>query len=529
MVTVARIMGKRLKDAGIDCVFGVPGGEVLDLLEGFREEGIQFFLTRHETEAAFMAESYGCLTGKPGVCIGTLAPGATNLVTGVSQAYLDRAPLIAISGQLPVERLTTTTHQALNTLEVFQPITKWSQRVTSNNAWECVDKAIRCATSSYPGPVYLEIPSDVPKSEFCGRTLPYHRMQSKSVFAEQNQLQIAADVLGSAKKPLILAGLGAARACVGREVLALASKLNIPIMVTPKIKGLIAEDHPLFLGTIEMLGTNYLYKLIEESDLLVGIGFDAVELDRPWPADHVPMLHIDEFYNTNRYFPSDWDFAGCIKEIVRGITTLVEPRQLWADEEVTEAKRHLCELVHPSVEGLCPHHVIEAIRQVAPRNSYMASDVGAHKMAVGQLWQALEPKHFQMSNGLSSMGYGIPAAMAAKMIFPEAPSFAVIGDGGLGMFMGELETAVRYKLPIIVTVMSDRTLSLIEIGHQRRGYNPFGVYFNEIDYMALASAMHLKGMVLDDPADCINVYQEALDSDIPVLIEARINPAAYRV
>ena len=528
MTSVARTIGRRLKEAGLDYVFGVPGGEVLDLMQGFRQEGLRFILTRHETAAAFMADAHGYLTGKPGVCVATLGPGATNLVTGVTHALLDRSPVIAISGQLPVDRLTSATHQAIDLLSVFRPIAKWVQRVTPGNAGEVADKAVMMATDERPGPVYLEVPSDVPKQEFTGAALPTPAVRSEPVGISQGPFDLAVQAIARARKPLIVAGLGVKRHRANRELTALAEKLQIPVIVTPKAKGVMPEDHDLFIGTIEMLGTGYLYDLIQSSDLLIAAGFDAVELDRPWPAP-IPMVHIDVTPNVDRYFPSTWDLVGPIGQILSDIGTTLGPRSLWSPEVVEESRARLLQLARRSLDGLCPHQVLESIREVAPRETILATDVGAHKMATGQFWKAFEPGRFLMSNGLSSMAYGVPAALAAKLLNPDCPVMAVVGDGGFAMAMAELETAVREELPVVITVMSDETLSLIKMGHERRGYDPFGVDFNRLDYIALAAGLGVKGIILENPGDCRDVYREALESKVPVLVEARINAAAYRI
>lgn len=528
MTSVAQAIGRRLKEEGITYVFGLPGGEVLDLMQGFRREGLRFILTRHESAAAFMADAHGYLTGKAGVCLATLGPGATNLVTGVTHAYLDRSPVIAISGQLPVDRLTGATHQAIGLLDVFRPVTKWAHRVSPGNALEAVDKALLIATGERPGPVYLEMPSDVPKQEASGIVSRRAAVRGEPLGVSQGPFQLAVKAIAEAKKPLILAGLGVKRHNAHRELVALAEKLQVPVIVTPKAKGAMPEDHDLFIGTIEMLGTGYLYDLVQSSDLLIAVGFDAVELDRPWPAP-IPMVHIDAIPNIDRYFPSTWDLVGPIGQILSDVGSALGPLSAWSVEAVRASREKLFQLARRTLDGLCPHQVIDSIREVAPRETILATDVGAHKMATGQFWKAYDPGRFLMSNGLSSMGYGVPAALAAKLLYPECPVMALVGDGGFAMVMAELETAVREELPVVITVMSDQTLSLIKIGHERRGYEPFGVDFRPVDYLALAAGFGVKGIRLENPADCRDVYREALQSKVPVLVEAQINPLAYRI
>jgi len=528
MTSVARTIGNRLKQEGIDYVFGVPGGEVLDLMQGFRQEGLRFVLTRHETAAAFMADAHGYLTSRPGVCLATLGPGATNLVTGVSHAFLDRSPVIAISGQLPVDRLASATHQAIDLQDLFRPVTKWRHRVSPGNAFDVVDKAIAIATEERPGPVYLEVPSDVPRQEFTGDPVSRPTVRARARGVGGRAFDEAIQAIARAGRPLILAGLGVKRGSAHEELKAMAEKLCVPVIVSPKAKGAMPEDHDLFIGTIEMLGTDYLYELIQSSDLLIAVGLDAVELDRPWPAP-VPMVHIDALPNVDRYFPSNWDLIGPIKRTLLDIGRTLGSRSYWRTEAVRECRERLFRLTRGTVSGLCPHHVLDAMREVAPRETILATDVGAHKMAVGQYWKAYEPGRFLVSNGLSSMGYGVPAALAAKLLNPQCPVMAVVGDGGFGMSMAELETAVREDLPVVITVMSDQTLNLCRMGQERRGYDPFGVDFARLDYVALAAGFGVEGIVLDDPSDCRDAYRAALQKRVPVLVEARINGAAYHI
>ena len=352
-------------------------------------------------------------TGKPGVCLATLGPAATNLVTGVTQAYLDRSPVIAISGQLPEDRLASAPHQSVRLLDLFSPVTKWVQRVLPVNAQEVVSRAISVATEERPGPVYLEVPSDVPRRQYTGDLLP--RILSRTSTGEVDQ-NLLAEVLGAireAKKPLVLAGLGVKRQDAHHELLALAEKLGVPVIVTPKAKGVVPEDHDLLVGTIEMLGTSYLYEMIQACDLVIAVGLDAVELDRPW-SSQAPVIHIDVVPNLDHYFQSAWDLVGPMKRVLSMVESAVEPNGRWSWEPIRTYREELSQLVRPAMAGLCPHHVLDAMREVAPLDTILATDVGAHKMACGQYWEAYEPGRFLVSNGLSSMGYGLPAALAAN-------------------------------------------------------------------------------------------------------------------
>src|SRR5206468_3843709 len=392
-LTVANAIGDRLRASGVRHVFGHPGGEVVDLIEGFREAGLEFVLTRHETSAAFMADAMATASGIPGVCVGTLGPGATNLVTGVAQSFLDRSPVIALSGQLPADRYEITTHQKLDLRALFAPITKWQARVSPVNARDVIDRALRVALSPRRGPVYLEVPSDVPRQDARDRMSEVERVFYRGhVIAPVPMPAIDADAAGAAaqrirnsKKPLILAGMDANDEVIASRLVAFAEEWSIPVMDSPKSKGVFREDHPLFLGTIEMLGTQRLFELIDTCDLVFMIGFDPVEFDRDWTAP-ARVVHVNTVPNDARYYR--------------------------------------------------------------------------------QCWQAYGAKRFFMSNGLSSMGYGLPSAIGLKLLHRDRAVVCVVGDGGFAMTMAELETAARMELPVVCVVLADDALSQIKAGQE---------------------------------------------------------------
>src|SRR5882762_5521480 len=307
--TVARLVGECLRAAGVRYVTGHPGGEVVDLIEGFREAGLEFVLTRHETTAGFMAEAMASASGIPGVCVATLGPGATNLVTGVAQAYLDRAPLIAFTGQLPADRFEITTHQKLDLRALFTPITKWQARLTASNAADVTDRALRESLRPRRGPIFIEVPSDVPRQAATG---PHDAAPSRIVSRDANDVSAAVDrvaarrgaqLLRESERPVILAGMEANDNGTVGALRNLAEEWSIPVMVSPKAKGVFREDHPLFLGTIEMLGTARLYEYIDDSDLVLMIGFDPVEFDRDWRAG-ANVIHIGPLPDLDRQYDS---------------------------------------------------------------------------------------------------------------------------------------------------------------------------------------------------------------------------------
>src|SRR5438477_7601309 len=311
MSSVARLIGQRLHGAGVRVVFGHPGGEVVDLIEGFREAGLEFVLARHETGAAFMAEAMARSPGVLGACLATLGPGATNLVTGIAHAYLDRSPVIALSGQLPVDRYEIVTHQKLDLRALFAPITKWQARVSPANAQAVTDRALRVALRKRQGPVFLEVPSDVPSLEAeasapdeAGAAEP-----REDGAADPRSVARAAAHLRTSVRPVLLAGLDALDAATTEPLRRFVEAWGIPVILSPKAKGLLRDDHPLCVGSIEGLGSATLYEWVAARDLVMMVGFDPVEFDRDWTAT-ARVIHVSPLPNDDGFYRSAVDLVG---------------------------------------------------------------------------------------------------------------------------------------------------------------------------------------------------------------------------
>lgn len=512
---------------------GHPGGEVVDLIEGLRASGLEFVLTRHETSAAFMADAMAAATGVPGVCVATLGPGATNLVTGVAQAWLDRSPVIALTGQLPDDRFDITTHQKLDLRAVYAPITKWQAHVSATNAGDVVDRALRVALRPRRGPVYLEVPSDVPRQDAPARASPVghsHAMPPELTPAiDVGPAGAAAQLLTRSARPLILAGMDANDDVTSARLLAFAEEWSIPVIDSPKSKGVFREDHPLFLGTIEMLGTAKLFELIDTADLVLMVGLDPVELDRDWTAD-AKLIHLDTVPNDDRYFHESVEVIGPIHEAIDAIRSLCGTGHAkWPAEEVRRWRDDFRAFVSPRRDGLTAQRVLAAIRDALPEDAIATCDVGYNKAVTGQCWTAYAPKTFFMSNGLSSMGYGLPAAIGLKLVHPDRPVVCVLGDGGFAMTMAELETAARLGLGVIVVVLADDALSQIKAGQERRGYPVTGTTFGSLDYVALARGFGAAGYDVTSEAECRRAIAAARDARGPSLIAAHVDASAYQL
>jgi len=527
VVTVARLVGDRLRQAGVRWAFGHPGGEVIELIEGFREAGLEFVLTRHETSAAFMAEAMASASGVPGVCVGTLGPGATNLVTGVAHAWLDRGPLLVFTGQLPADRFAITTHQKLDLRALYTPITKWQATITPANASAVVERALRVALSPRRGPVLIEVPSDIPTQEGVDVALP--RFVTEPVLAiDPDAVRDAAARLRESQRPLLMVGMDANEDAVAGPLRRFAEAWCIPVMTSPKAKGIFREDHPLFLGTIEGLGSAYLYDFVDTRDLVLMVGFDPVEFDRDWMA-RAHVVHIGPLPNDDRYYPSEVEVVGRIDAVLERLLLSSSPEPKMPVEDARAFRDAFLERVRPERPSLTPQAVLAELRAVMPEDALVTTDVGYNKAVSAQCWPAFRPRTFFLSNGLSSMGYGLPAAMGLKLLHKGRAVACVIGDGGLGMVMAELETAARLGLGVLILVLADEALSQIRAGQERRSYPATGTTFSAIDYIALAGSFGIDGHEVSTLDELRDALADPASLDRPRLVAVHIDATAYQV
>jgi acetolactate synthase-1/2/3 large subunit len=524
MSSVGRVIGDRLRAAGVRHVFGHPGGEVVDLIEGFRQAGLEFVLAKHETNAAFMAEAMASSTGRPGACVATLGPGATNLVTGVAHAYLDRAPVIALTGQLPVDRYEIVTHQKLDLRALFAPITKWQARVNPANAATVTERALRVASRPRRGPVFLEVPSDVP-SEDAGAVAPDTAEAGVRGLPDPRSLEAAATLLRASTRPVLLAGLDALEAAVSIPLRRLIEAWAIPAILSPKSKGLLRDDHPLCIGTIEGLGSAKLYDWIAGRDLILMVGFDPVELDRDWTAP-APVIHISPLPNDDRYYRSAVEIIGPVPAVLEALCVGARSTD---ERDTARFREEFQRFVRPSRDGLTSQDVLGALRDALPEDALVACDVGYNKSVAVQCWPAFAPRTFFVSNGLSSMGYGLPAAIGLKLAHPERAVACVLGDGGFAMSVAELETAARLGLAVTVVVLADSALQQIKAAQERKGFAVTGTTFGALDYRALATAFGADGVEVRTLDECRAAFRDAARSTRVTLVAAHVDPAGYRL
>jgi len=528
--TTAVVLARTLAARGVRRLFGLPGGEVAEILGACRQAGLDFVLARHENSACLMATATAELTGRPGVVLTTLGPGATNAVNGVANAFLERAPLLVLSAQVSTAAAAVLPHQRVPLEELFRPITKWSHTLTGEDTAAVVHRALDLAAGGRPGPVYLGVPSDVARGED-RRNGPSPCREPAPPAAGPAEAKRAVELIARARRPVALVGIGLDPRTGQPGLLRWLEAARMPVAVTPKAKGLVPEDHPLFLGTCTgMAGDRLLTEFLAQADLLVGLGFDPVEAIRPFYAER-PFLSIARWSIAEPNFAPACELVGDPGAALAAMLPDIETPHDWRLQEVAAFRRRLAAfLAPPGAEGgtgLPPSRVIARLRQLVPPDTLLAVDTGAHKLLVGQLWSCSRPQSYFVSHGLSTMGMALPAAVGLKLERPERPVLALTGDGGLAMVLAELETAWRLRLPLVVVVLCDQALHLIRIHQERKGFKAAGVDFDPIDFAGVARSLGARGRraVTWEALDA--AVADALGADGPTVIEVAIDPSEY--
>jgi len=528
-VNVSEVMVRYLKAAGIGHVFGYPGDPNIEFMEAARRAGMQFVLGRREGTAGLMAQAYGFLTGRPGVCMSTLGPGSSNLVNAVANAYLDRVPMIALSGQIERKRAQTFTHQVLDHNRLFSPVSKWTTEVAPDTAGGVMRRALRTAVAERPGPVHITTHADVVGAEAKDDAAALPPM--KALHAGIQAFGSDADVtrrIRKAKRPVILAGIAAQRANAHEALARLATAAGMPVVVAPMAKGVLAEDHAYYAGTLDMACNALMWEFLKGCDLILAAGFDAVELIKPWTLS-IPVVHVDAVPNTDQIYSADAELVGDIGAILDMIALAWKGGAKWKPADVKRHRERLRAAYYAGrVKGrLNPTDVIDAVRAALPKNAIATSDVGSHKLLVGQGWSAFEPRAVLMSNGLSSMGYSLPAAIVAQLLNPGRPVVCFIGDGGLAMVQGELRLAASLGLPLLVVVFCDNSLNRIEIKQANRKYPSWGTLIEPTDVARLAQSMACEGVAVERAPALERVLAQKRPKGRPLVIGAHIDPAQY--
>jgi acetolactate synthase-1/2/3 large subunit len=545
--TVADLVVACLEAEGVDLVFGVPGEETLDLLEALsRSDRIRHVTTRHEQGAAFMADVHGRLTGRAAVALATLGPGATNLLTGIADAYLDRAPLVAITGQAGSTVLHKEAHQVVDVVEMFRPVTKWNTRVEQVPAVpEIVRKAFRVAQLEKPGPTHVELPENLAGTPLDPADGLVPLRPGRAYFPEPTDEAIdhAARLIAAASRPLVLAGNGVLRRRAAPQLRAFARGLHVPVAETFMGKGAMDDRSHLSLMAVGLQARDHVLTGFDRADLVVCVGYDLVEYapSRWNPDGEKRVIHIDtQPAEVDAAYQPEIELIGDIGGTLERLLAAIEPHGVGGR---SASERHLSKetLVNADLRtalledlAVCttdrgypikPQRAIYELRRALEPDDIVVSDVGAHKVWVARLYQAYEPNTVIISNGFASMGIALPGAIAAKLVHPERKVVALCGDGGFLMNSQELETAKRIGANVVVVVWRDDGYGLIDWKQRNAFGRPFAVEFGNPDLVAYAESFGIPGFRPESADALYPTLMRALEVDGPALVDVPIDYA----
>jgi acetolactate synthase-1/2/3 large subunit len=526
-MNAAQLLVQCLENEGVEYIFGVPGEEIIHIMDALSQSRIRFVTTRHEQGAAFMADVYGRLTGRAGVCLATLGPGATNLITGVADANMDRAPLVAIAGQAATTRMHKESHQVLDLVGLFRYCTKFSVQVLAPEIVpEVVRKAFKLAQAEKPGASFIEVPENV--ARMAAEGLAPLKVQAPAIpDAPQAKVEQIARLINAAASPLVLVGNGVIRQRASGAVVKFIERLNLPAATTFMAKGAVPFSHPLSLGPIGLQARDPVAVGLDGADLVLCVGYDMVEYDPArWnPQGDKQIVHIDSA-------PAEVDAhymleAGIVGDIADALGRIAN--QAAAKPEGTGTLLHssLVQLLRQSADDqgypLKPHRVIADLRRAMAHDDVLVSDVGAHKLWIARLFQAERPNTCIISNGFASMGIAVPGAIGAKLALPDRRVVAVSGDGGFLMNSQELETAVRLSVAITVLVLRDGKYGVIQHHMDTRLGRHFGVDFGNPDFVTYAESFGMRGYRIGRADELLPALRSSLESNAPSLIDCPID------
>jgi len=526
MPTLVELFADKIAEAGVDVVFGLPGGENVDLLDSLRRCGIEFVLVRNESSAIFMADVQARLTRSIGVALTTLGPGASNAYAGIAHAWLDRAPVLLLTAQTDPKLIGVHTHQVLDLESVFRPVTKFAAQLMPESANETIDYAIALLRSGRPGPVHLGLPAVDARKDAYISSRPDRPSTDK---VNEENIARAKNLLAASRRPVIIAGLGLEPDQPYAQLRALAESFHAPVIDMPKSKGALPADHPLFVGTLGLTANDPAYEILDSSDCILAIGFDAVELVKPWRQPQ-PLIWIASWNNQDPRIDSNCELVGDIADILDAL--LDSPAgadEAWGEKRVQGWREaRLSRLQTSSASNrISPAQALDTIRAHTPPEVIVTTDVGSHKIFTCLHWKTLQPNTFFVSNGLSVMGFGLTAAIAAART-TRRTTVCITGDAGLAMVMGELALIVEMDLPLIVVIMNDSALDLIRFAQTRKKLPVFGTEFANPNYEAIAFAFGLSFARIQNKSECESAVQAAVASRRPTLLEVMIDPQGYR-
>jgi acetolactate synthase-1/2/3 large subunit len=525
----AELFVRCLENEDVGHIFGIPGEENLDVMDAILDSTLRFVTTRHEQGAAFMADVYGRLTGKAGVCLATLGPGATNLITGVADANMDRAPVVAIAGQAATTRMHKESHQYLDLVRLFEPISKYSTQIRApQTVPEVVRKAFKVAQAEKPGVSFIDFPEDIAALEEANAE-PLRVQAAAAPDPPSRKVDQAARVISEARYPVVMAGNGVIRARASAALVAFAETLNIPVATTFMAKGAMPCSHPLSLGTIGLQSRDYVSCGFDRADVIICVGYDMIEY-HPYlwhPNRDKKIVHIDAS-------PAEVDEhyileVGVVGEIGSALAAIAESATPAEGSPAAGLRRTILEEFeeHAADTGfpVKPQKILWDLRQALEPEDIVISDVGAHKMWVARMYQAERPNTCIISNGFASMGIALPGAIGARIAHPDRAVVAVTGDAGFLMNSQELETAIRIGTPIVVLVWTDAEYGLIKWKQMMHFGRESHIRFTNPDFVRYAESFGAAGFRVESAGELSTVLREALSHDGVSVIDCPVDYA----
>jgi len=523
----SELIARMLEQAGVRWVFGVPSGPVLPLIDALRKSSVQFVLTASETSAAFMASAVGYLTGVPGVCVSTVGPGATNLTTGVGCAWLDRAPVLAITCNVATPWLERRIQMRIDHHALFKPLTKATLACRHENVGELFSQALSIATQEPPGPVHLDLPEDVAQAavvEFRGAGA----ISARAPDLSSEVAEAISNALKNAKRPLLVTGLSFTRSAASQNLLQFIERQNIPFVTTLHGKGFLPESHANFAGVIGRARRSDVKKFTDQADLIVAVGYDPIEINyEEWVKQGTPIIHVSsEAAESSNGLNFLWN-KGC--DLAAAIATTAGIQSItndWSSQEFRAHREAFDNALRPASASFAPHQALDILREQLPADGILAYDVGAHTHQIASQWRTDRARTLLATNGWSSMGYGMPAAYAAKLVHPDRAVACVVGDGGFQMTAGELALARRLDLAVPLIILNDGWLGLMKVKQEKRNYPLSGVRLGDPP----PSPAHYFGVPCR-PAKNPQEFRAALDWAFalggPSVIETFVDAASY--
>jgi len=492
-------------------------------------DGIEFVLVSNEASGGFMADVCWRLTGTPAACFGTFGPGACNLSTGVGSALLDRSPMLAFTDEMSDAMLQRVTQMNIDHQGLFRPITKWTTRLQPDSVKKTLYQAMQMACSEVPGPVHIGLPSGMSASEAVAEDVQL-QPATGAPLPDPVSLDNMEELFTAARKPILALGITSMRADIQTLALKVAEKYQVPVVLTPMAKGMVPEDHPSYAGVLAHALANQVGETHQQADLMVAIGYDPVEINYEDWIPEVPLLNINTVPADldQRKYALACDVVGDLKCALERLVTLgCGAKKDWDLEALAQRRQKMFADLRPSPGGFGPRAVLSSLREILPEDGIMTCDVGAHLHLIGQAWPTPAPECQLMTNGWSSMGFGIPAAIAAKLCLPERVVACVVGDGGFLMMVGEMATAMRLGTKVVFVLITDRNLSLIRLKQQRRGNERYGTLLHADGYASAGTFFGVPVFAARTAKEYRTALRDAFAANSPAIVEAFVDTSDY--